>query len=300
MVDGTEVAGRSFEELMEEAEEAPFSGWSFSFLRGRTEYEPLPWAYPRVVGDLVGDRPLLDLGTGGGEVLSRLDRPRRTVATEAWAPNVPVAARRLGRLGVPVVQYQPAPGNLAQEAGPVPVPARERLPFRDGAFGLVISRHEAFVASEVARVLGPGGWFVTQQVDLHWDEDFRAALGLPPGVRDAAGAGVAPVSAGTRVPAGGAASGEARSWLPVARRQVTEAGLVVTRARAATVGCTFTDVGALAFYLLRAVPWVVPEAARAESRPAFRQLHEQMQAAPLRVRNPHFLLVARKPAAAGG
>jgi SAM-dependent methyltransferase len=297
MADGRKLAERSFDELMDEAMRAPFEGWNFSFLRGRTEYEPLPWDYARVVGDLVGDRPLLDLGTGGGEVLSRLPaRPGRTVATEAWAPNVPVAARRLGRLGIPVVQYQAAPGNLAQ--GPGPGGPRERLPFRDEAFGLVISRHEAFLASEVARVLGPGGWFVTQQVDLHWADDFRAALDLPADVggADSGGADSGEASSGG-ADSGGTDSVGASSWLPVARRQVAAAGLVVTRARAVTVRCSFTDVGALAYYLIRAVPWVVPEAGRPESRPAFRRLHERLRDAPLRARNPHFLLVARKPVA---
>jgi SAM-dependent methyltransferase len=233
-------------------------------------YEALPWDYARVVGDLVGDRALLDLGTGGGEVLARLPkRPRRTVATEGWAPNVPVAARRLGRAGIPVVQYRGEADNLDEGPGS----AGEGLPFRDGAFGVVISRHEAFSASEVARVLGPGGWFVTQQVDLHWADDFRAALSLP------------------------AAPAQAGSWLPVARRQVQEAGLVVKRAQAATVRCTFTDVGALAYYLIRAVPWVVPEAGLPDSRTALRRLHERMQDSPLVVRNPHFMLVARKSVA---
>jgi len=36
-----------------------------------------------------------------------------------------------------------------------------RLPFRDGAFALVIDRHEAFNAREVARVLAPDGVFIT-------------------------------------------------------------------------------------------------------------------------------------------
>ena len=282
------LAERSFDELIAEAMAAPFSGWNFSFLRGRTEYEPLPWDYARVVGDLAGDRALLDLGTGGGEVLARLPaRPVRTVATEAWAPNVPVAGRRLGRLGIPVVQYEGAPGNLAQDAaaavgagGTGEAGGGERLPFRDGAFGMVISRHESFRATEVARVLGPGGWFVTQQVDLHWADDFRVALGLPP---DADGAEV------------GGGAGGAGSWLPVARRQVQKAGLVVKRAQAATVRCTFTDVGAVAYYLLRAVPWLVPEAGLPVGRAALLRLHERMRDAPLVVRNPHFMLVARQP-----
>jgi SAM-dependent methyltransferase len=43
-----------------------------------------------------------------------------------------------------------------------PGKARGRLAFRDDAFDLVVSRHEAFVAAELRRVLRTGGTFVTQ------------------------------------------------------------------------------------------------------------------------------------------
>jgi hypothetical protein len=46
---------------------------------------------------------LLDLDTGGGELLAAsAPLPRRTIATEGWAPNVPVARDRLSPLGVEV------------------------------------------------------------------------------------------------------------------------------------------------------------------------------------------------------
>jgi SAM-dependent methyltransferase len=250
---------------------APFTGWDFSFLAGRSFSAPLSWDYAQTVAGLVDGRPMLDLGTGGGEVLANLPaRPPRTVATEAWEPNVPVAARRLAPLGIPVVRYQDAAENGQQAASPAEA-LRERLPFRDGAFGLVINRHESFRGSEVARLLAPGGHFVTQQVDLHWADDFRAALDLP------------------------ADAGGPDSWLPLARQQVQAAGLVVTRAAAQVGQLSFTDVGALAYYLLRAVTWIVPEADLAACRPALRRLHEQLRDAPFSVREPRFLLVARKP-----
>jgi hypothetical protein len=108
-------------------------------------------------------------------------------------------------------------------------------------------------------------------VDLHWADDFRAALDLP------------------------ADPGQPDSWLPLARQQVQAAGLIVTRAAAQTGQLSFTDVGALAYYLLRAVTWIVPEADLAACRPALRRLHEQMRDAPFSVREPRFLLVARQP-----
>ena len=185
-----------FAALVGDALAAPFTGWDFSYLRGRTSAGPLPWDYRAEAARITrGAASLLDLGTGGGERLSRLARPPRTVATEAYGPNVPVAAARLRPLGVPVVWCEPAPDNTT------PDDKAGRLPFAAATFSVVISRHEAFTAREVARVLRPGGWFVTQQVDLRAYDDFYAGLGLPP-------------------PGGPA------SWLPLVREQVTAAGLL--------------------------------------------------------------------------
>jgi hypothetical protein len=93
-----------------------------------------------------------------------------TVATEAWPPNVPIAAARLRPLGIPLVQDECAPDNIGQDNT-----ERGRLPFRDGAFALVANRHEAFLAAEVNRVLSPGGVFITQQTDFHSYDDLPLA-----------------------------------------------------------------------------------------------------------------------------
>ena len=50
------------------------SGWDFSHIQGRCTVETLPWDYPQVVREFL--RPgvrLLDMGTGGGELLLTLD-----------------------------------------------------------------------------------------------------------------------------------------------------------------------------------------------------------------------------------
>ncbi|HEU5418719.1 MAG TPA: methyltransferase domain-containing protein [Streptosporangiaceae bacterium] len=264
---------RSFDDLIDEALAAPMTGWDFSFLRGRSATTPLPWDYGSVVADLADGQPLLDLGTGGGEVLAALPaRPGRTVAAEGWAPNVPVAGRRLRPLGIPVIHYLSAPENPGQDlaAGPATAGLPDRLPFRDATFGLVLSRHESFRASEVARVLAPGGHFITQQVDLHDSDDYRAALGLA--------ADPAPDE----------------SWLAAARQQVRAAGLAEIRAERAVQQASYSDIGALAWYLLQAVPWIVPEGL-AGCRPALHRLHEQMREAPFTARAYRFLLVAQKP-----
>ncbi|NBE95548.1 class I SAM-dependent methyltransferase [Nonomuraea sp. KC401] len=103
----------------------------------------LPWDYAGMVRErLPGTASLLDLGTGGGELLASLaPLPPRTVATEGHPPNVPVARRRLEPLGVEVV--------AAGGEGTLPLPT--------GAFELIVDRHEAYDPHEVRRLLAPGG-----------------------------------------------------------------------------------------------------------------------------------------------
>ena len=75
-----------------------------------------------------------------------------------------------------MVAVDGAPDNVDQPSGT----GSPALPFEDSSFSLVVSRHESYVASEVARVLRPGGLFLTQQ--LGGDSNgFRAALGAPAG-----------------------------------------------------------------------------------------------------------------------
>ena len=69
-----------------EEENHAFSGWDFSHLDGRMSEEPLPWDYRAIVRSYLDkDKNLLDMGTGGGEVLMSLDpAPGKTWATEGY------------------------------------------------------------------------------------------------------------------------------------------------------------------------------------------------------------------------
>jgi len=254
----------TFEQLAAEAQDAPFSGWDFSWLTARSATEPLPWSYrSEVARRAPGARCMLDMGTGGGEILSRLDpRPPRTVAIEGWPPNVPVAARRLRPLGIPVVQDEGAADNFAED------PGRGRLPFRDGAFQLVANRHEAFLAAEVSRVLAPGGRFITQQVDMHTYDDLYRLLGLP--VPD-----------------------QPETWLPLAQRQLSGAGLTVQVARSGEEREHFRDVAAIIYYL-RVVSWAIPEYSLDRCAGRLRELHETPGTWPVTIRQRRFLVVAAK------
>src|SRR5205809_733348 len=159
--------------LLDEAERQPFVGWDFSWLRGRLESQPLPWDYTATIVEHARRSPdLLDLG---GEWLAELSyRPPRTVATEAWGRNVAIAGARLRPLGVDLVQVAPAWDNSGKPVEGTASP----LPFPDQAFHLVVDRHESFDVGEVARILVPGGWFITQLVDAGNDLEYRALFGI--------------------------------------------------------------------------------------------------------------------------
>jgi SAM-dependent methyltransferase len=151
-------------------EAAPFQGWDFSYIADRTREEDPPWDYLARARMLIGTADsLLDMGTGGGEMLAGLaPLPPRTIATEFYKPNVGVAQQRLGPLGVRVVEA---------DEGRV-------LPFADEGFDLVINRHGAFTVSELFRILKPTGRFLSQQVGGNDRLDLLAEFGIEPGPSD--------------------------------------------------------------------------------------------------------------------
>ncbi len=141
-----------------------FSGWNFDDLRvTRVEPSPFPdghdtpWDYVALARERAASvGRVIDLGTGGGEVYSRIidGLPAHFIASEEWHVNAPIARDRLRRLGVDVVNA-----------------SSERTPWADASFDLVLSRHEAIVPEEIARILRPGGVFLTQQVaNEQWQE----------------------------------------------------------------------------------------------------------------------------------
>jgi hypothetical protein len=142
---------RTFEELVDEAARADVSGWSFDWLDGRaTEARP-PWGYARLLAArLANVASALDLDTGGGEVIAEAPQlPPRMAVTEGWRPNAERAHRLLSPRGVDVV--------FVEQGRP--------LPFPDGQFELVSSRHPVDPDwPEIARVLTAGGSYLAQHV----------------------------------------------------------------------------------------------------------------------------------------
>jgi len=148
---------RAIEQLRPVIERARrFSGWNFDDV-GVTPLEPqfpnglaTPWDYVATAREEASRAArVIDLGTGGGEVYSRIALPGETrfIASEEWHINAPVARDRLAPLAVDVVRA-----------------SSEITPWAEASFDVVLSRHEAIVPEEIIRILRPGGVFVTQQV----------------------------------------------------------------------------------------------------------------------------------------
>jgi SAM-dependent methyltransferase len=259
-----------FDELIAAAEREPFEGWDFSHLAGRMVEAPPPFDYLTAVrARLPGVQRLLDLGTGGGEVLSEFAPfPGATIATEAWPPNAELAGRRLSALGASVVLVEGAPENWETIAAPLR--ATPMLPFTHAAFDLLIDRHESYLPAEVFRVLHPGGRFVTQQCGGTHHAELNDLLGLPR----------------PRYTAWG---------LDAAEAQLSAVGFVDIVGQEAFTETRIHDVGAIAYYL-RALPWQAPDFNARDHLGRLRDLHAQIaRAGPLTIRAHHFIVEALKP-----
>jgi hypothetical protein len=257
---------RSFDDVLAESTAQDFTGWDFSLIEDRIERQGEPWSYTDRVNELAfGAEVMVDLGTGGGEFLSRVSpRPRVLIATEGFMPNVPVAAARLQPLGIPVIAYEGSPDNVDQDRS-----TPQTLPFTDDAFDVVIDRHEAFNAPDVARVLRRGGTFLTQQVGARDCIELCDALG-----------GVMPQHAPS---------------VDAYRGQLTDAGLDVIDARESFGAKTFRDSGALLYYVL-AIPWAFVGFSLESHRDALRAIHDRTTRDGGFLTNEHRLLLeARKP-----
>jgi SAM-dependent methyltransferase len=200
-----------FDELVDEAVRVPIVGWDFSWLEGRATEERPSWRYAEQVAARARRATrVLDVECGGAELLARLPvLPPLLVATEAYAPNIPVAAARLRPRGAHVV----ASGD------------RATLPFAAASFDLVTSRHPVSTWwAEIARVLAPGGTYFSQQVGPHSVRELSEAL-------------IGPLPAGSsRDP-------------QTARLAAEAAGLEVRDLQTARLRTVFDDVGAIVYFL---------------------------------------------------
>lgn len=253
------MAQNTFEALVAEGEAAPVEGWDFSWLDGRATEQRPSWGYQRLMGErLAHAHAALDIQTGGGEVLAGVPKlPPLTVATESWPPNVAKATRLLHPLGAAVVHD----------------PDEPPLPFAADAFDLVVSRHPVTVWwDEIARVLAPGGTYLSQQVG-------------PASVFELVEFFLGPQPEDVR-----------RKRHPDdARHDAEAAGLEVVDLRAESLRTEFLDIGAVV-YFLRKVIWMVPGFTVDAYRDRLRDLHDRITAeGPFVAHTTRFLIEARKP-----
>ncbi|OZI13241.1 SAM-dependent methyltransferase [Bacillaceae bacterium SAS-127] len=198
-----------------------FSGWDFSFITatGRMQSELLSWSYGSMAIPLVQTaRSMLDMGTGGGEFLSKLAPfPSNMFATESYKPNIAIAKQRLEPLGIKVV-------SINEDAD---------LPFEDHFFDCILNQHESFSSKEVRRILKDNGIFLTQQVGGFDCYQINESFGVP-------------------------LNEEYSSWnLKAALEDLKNNHFEVLDCKEEFPIQRFYDIGALIYYL-KAIPWQVP------------------------------------------
>jgi len=204
----------------EEESIAHIHGWDFSHITGRyTEQDNLIWNYQAVIeAYLLPNMKILDIDTGGGEFLLALNHPyENTAAMENYPPNVELCKDTLLPLGI---DFRPGDG-------------KEKLPFEDSRFDMVINRHGDFNAEEIHRVLKPGGLFITQQVGAENDRELVTLL-----------------CGETRIPF-------PEQYLNLTSKKFEEAGFRILRGEECWRPIQFFDVGALVWFA-RIIQWEFP------------------------------------------
>nr|BBX77255.1 hypothetical protein MFLOJ_10420 [Mycobacterium florentinum] len=250
--------GRTFEDLVAEADSVSVDGWDFSWLDGRATEERPSWGYQRLISQSYATvSAAVDLQTGGGEVLAGAGPfPPTMAAVESWPPNVALATERLHPRGVVVVA----------------TPDGSLLPFGDDAFDLVTSRHpHTLFWPEIARVLRPGGTYLAQHIGPGTvSELIEFFLGPQPETPD------------LRHPDNESAAARA-------------AGLEIVDMRPERLRQEYFDIGAVV-YVLRKVIWWVPDFTVERYLDRLRELHERIAAdGPFVAHATRVLVRARKP-----
>jgi SAM-dependent methyltransferase len=252
--------GRTFEDLVAEANSVSVDGWDFSWLDGRATEQRPSWGYQRLISRHLAEvSAAVDLQTGGGEVLAGAGPfPPTMAAVESWPPNVALATQRLHPRGVVVVA----------------APDESLLPFGDNAFDLVTARHpHTLFWPEIARVLRPGGTYLAQHIGpATVSELIEHFTGSAPEARD------------VRHPDNESAAARA-------------AGLEIVEMRPERLRQEYFDIGAVV-YVLRKVIWWVPDFTVERYRDRLRELHDRIESdGPFVAHATRVLVEARKPSA---
>ena len=215
-----------------------FEGWDFSYLKDRLVESVKQWSYhSKIIPYLLRSQSLLDMGTGGGEFLSKLPIPKITYATESYSPNIPIAQARLEPLGINVIPLQ--------DDNNIPIP--------DGECDLIINRHECYNPNEIKRILKPKGYFITQQVGNEDCLNINKLLKAPlPKDYDP-------------------------NWtVDFLANQLEQIGLNIETQLTSSYNSRLFDVGAL-IYFLKAISWQVPDFSIEKYKTQLREIHQKIQ-----------------------
>jgi SAM-dependent methyltransferase len=246
-----------FNNLIEEGLSLPFSGWDFSFLGDRWKTNEPSWDYPVLARfHMQGIQSMIDLDTGGGELLSSLAPfPPHTWATESYPPNIPIAKHRLEPLGVQVIS------DYTDAAIPLP----------NTCLDLVLDRHGSYAEAELMRLLKPGGIFLTEQVGGQNCFRLNALLQDQPQF-------------------------EYSYWTKeLITQRLKEAGFELLIVKEEFPIVEFADIGVLVFYL-RIIPWQVADFSVEKYRDKLYTIHQDILAhGPLQAHDHRILVEARKP-----
>jgi ubiquinone/menaquinone biosynthesis C-methylase UbiE len=148
-------------------------GWDFPQIKFSSEGPRIN--YRRVVESYLDrNQKLLDIGTGGGEkFLKFAPKVKEAIGIDVDPKMIETARENLRKSGLPNVKFE--------------VCDSEKLKFGNREFDVVIDRQAPFNPKEVARVLKPGGVFITQQVSegdkLNFKKIFQRgdSYGIKPG-----------------------------------------------------------------------------------------------------------------------
>jgi SAM-dependent methyltransferase len=250
-----------FDKLIDEAQQAHFAGWDFSWLAGRKVETSLPWNYRELVIAYMQDaKAMLDMDTGGGEFLAQLPfRPAFTCATENYPPNIPIAKARLGQFGIQVYQSDEENGHL---------------PFNDRQCDLVINRHGDYHLAEIWRILRPGGVFLTQQVGANNEIELNEFLAP----------GTLPMYSGDEFA------------FDIMIRACKQQGFEMLRAESAGIPSDYLDIGAVV-YQLKVISWQISDFSLEAYRDRLLAMHDVIcTEGKFTTTEERYLLIAQKPA----
>lgn len=204
----------------EEENIAHIHGRDFSHIAGRyTEETDLPRDYRQIIQSrLKPEMKLLDVDTGGGELLLSLHHPHEnTGAVEAYPPNIALCRETLLPLGI---DFRTGDG-------------KDVLPFEDAAFDMIIDRHGDFHVQDIRRMLKDDGIFITEQVGAENDRELvELLLGK------------------TELPF-------PEQYLEIACRKFRDAGFEILDAQECFRPIRFFDVGTLVWFA-HIIEWVFP------------------------------------------